>query len=152
SGYGPGQTLIGSVTVTTDSSGHAVILTSVPEGLTSAPKALPLGTLISATATNLSTGDTSEFSLDVASSAVIPPFSVTNANDSGPGSLRQAILNSNATPLAALSAPNRIVFNIPGTGPFPIHLTSALPTITNPVTIDGYSEPGTSVNLTITHD
>jgi hypothetical protein len=141
SGYGQGQTLIGSATVTTDSSGHAVIISAVPV-------ALPRGTLVSATATNLSTGDTSEFALDVASTGVIPPFSVTNANDSGPGSLRQAILDSNATPTAAPSIPNQITFAIPGSGPFPIHLTSALPTITNPVTIDGYSQAGSSVNKT----
>jgi hypothetical protein len=142
SGFGPGETLIGSVTVTTDSSGNAVILTPVAV-------ALPLGTLVSATATNLTTGDTSEFSLDITSTTVTLPFAVTNTNDSGAGSLRQAILDSNATATAAASIPNRIVFAIPGIGPFPIHLTSALPVITNPVAIDGYSEPGTSLNKTL---
>jgi hypothetical protein len=63
-------------------------------------------------------------------------FTVTNTNDSGPGSLRQAILDANARPGADM-----IVFNIPGTGPHPIRPRSQLPTITNSVTIDGTSEP-----------
>ena len=58
SGYGPGGTLLGSTTVTTDASGSASFTASNLG-------ALSLGSLISATATNLSTGDTSEFSLDL---------------------------------------------------------------------------------------
>jgi hypothetical protein len=143
SGYGQGQTLIGSVTVTTDASGNAVILTAVPT-------ALPVGTPVSATATNLSTGDTSEFSQDIATTLVVLPFTVTNTNDSGPGSLRQAILDANATPNAAPSIPDQIIFNIPGTGPFPIHLVTALPTITDPVDIEGYTEAGSHINKTLT--
>ena len=42
-----------------------------------------------------------------------------------------------------------IDFHIPGTGPFTISPTSALPTITHPVLIDGYSQPDSSPN---THD
>ncbi len=38
-------------------------------------------------------------------------FTVLNTNDSGPGSLRQAILDANATPGA-----DTIAFNIPGSG------------------------------------
>src|SRR4051794_12939534 len=41
---------------------------------------------------------------------------VTNANDSGPGSLRQAILSANAS----LNVPDTISFNITGAGPFTI--------------------------------
>jgi parallel beta-helix repeat protein len=62
-------------------------------------------------------------------------FVVTNANDAGAGSLRQAILNSNARHGA-----NTIVFRIKG--PTVIHLQSALPAITNTVTIDGSTERG----------
>jgi hypothetical protein len=39
-----------------------------------------------------------------------------------------------------------IAFNIPGAGVRTINLTSALPTITDPVTIDGYTQPGSSPN------
>jgi hypothetical protein len=42
-------------------------------------------------------------------------FTVTNINDSGSGSLRQAILDANAT-----SGADTIDFNIPGVGP-PYH-------------------------------
>jgi hypothetical protein len=62
-------------------------------------------------------------------------LTVTNTNDSGAGSLRQAILDANATDGASV-----IDFNISGTGVKTIRPTSALPTITEPVTIDGYTQ------------
>ncbi|HEY1598691.1 MAG TPA: right-handed parallel beta-helix repeat-containing protein, partial [Pirellulales bacterium] len=64
-------------------------------------------------------------------------FDVTNTNDSGPGSLRQAILDSNSSPNN-----NRIDFDIPGGGVHTITPLSTLPTITNSVTIDGTTQPG----------
>jgi photosystem II stability/assembly factor-like uncharacterized protein len=64
-------------------------------------------------------------------------FSVRNANDSGSGSLRQAILDSNST-----AGTNIIRFTI-GTGAQTIALLSALPAVqNNPLTIDGTSQPG----------
>src|SRR6516165_2495838 len=63
-------------------------------------------------------------------------FQVTSAADSGRGTLRQAILDSNGTP-----GPNAIGFAI-GSGAATIALQSALPTITQPVTIDGTTQPG----------
>jgi len=65
-------------------------------------------------------------------------FVVTTTADSGPGSLRQAILDSNA----AKGATNTIAFDIPGQGVQPIDLASPLPPITSPVSIDGTSQPG----------
>lgn len=66
-------------------------------------------------------------------------FVVTNANDSGPGSLRQAILNANNQAGADV-----ITFNIPGIGPFVITVASSLPALTDGagVTIDGTTQPG----------
>ena len=64
-------------------------------------------------------------------------FSVTNVNDSGIGSLRAAITNVNAT-----AGANTITFNLTGTPPFTINLSSALPTINNPVTIVGTNQLG----------
>jgi hypothetical protein len=52
-------------------------------------------------------------------------FSVTNTADSGAGSLRQAILDSNGNP-----GGNVIQFNIAGSGVHTIQPTSALPAIT----------------------
>ena len=63
---------------------------------------------------------------------------VTNTADSGPGSLRQAILDSNS----AVGGSNTIGFAIPGDGIRTIAPTSSLPSITNPVLIDGTSQPG----------
>ncbi|MGH3087081.1 MAG: Ig-like domain-containing protein, partial [Rubrobacteraceae bacterium] len=79
--------------------------------------------------------------LAFASPAWAADFTVTNTNDSGAGSLRQAILDANAT-----EAADTIKFNIPGEGVKTISPTSALPTISRPVTIDGYTQPGTSHN------
>ena len=63
-------------------------------------------------------------------------FTVINTNDAGPGSLRQAILDANAN-----AGPDAISFSI-ASGPQRIVLTSLLPTITDPVTIDGTTQPG----------
>ncbi len=71
--------------------------------------------------------------------AAAATFTVTNTEDSGAGSLRQAITEANA------SAGNTIAFAIPGTGPFVIKPASALPAITTAnTTINGCSEPGAS--------
>jgi Calx-beta domain len=65
-------------------------------------------------------------------------FLVTNVNDSGPGSLRQAILDANAN-----SGSDVINFNI--TGPsLRIQPLLGLPDITDPVVIDGSAQPGFS--------
>ena len=62
---------------------------------------------------------------------------VTNTNDSGPGSLRQAILDANAAP-----GLNTISFNIPVAGLHTISPMMALPMVTAPVIIDGTTQPG----------
>ena len=67
-------------------------------------------------------------------------FTVTNTNDSGTGSLRQAILDANSM------GGGTINFNIPGSGVHTISPLTALPTITQTVTIDGYTQPGSSAN------
>ena len=67
------------------------------------------------------------------------PYAVTNTNDSGSGSLRQAILNANAD-----AGTQTITFNIPGAGPHTIQQALELPNITDPVIIDGTSQPGYS--------
>ena len=68
-------------------------------------------------------------------------YTVTNTNDAGAGSLRQAILDANAT-----SGADDIAFAIPGDGVQTIVLSSPLPDIVDPVWIDGYSQPGASPN------
>ncbi len=72
--------------------------------------------------------------LDSASAAT---FTVTNVNDSGPGSLRQAILDSNDE----LTPPRLINFAI-GSGVQTISPLSQLPRISAPVTIDATTQPG----------
>jgi hypothetical protein len=235
SGYGEGQTLIGTTTVTTDASGNASFAATF-NGLV-----IPVGDAVSATATDPS-GNTSEFALDVDAFAgdaplqavedsyntdvnttltvaapgvqandfsVLGPFTsqlvsstshgtltfdsngsftyvpdkgytgtdsftyddtadgvisnvatvtisvnprtlyVTNTNDSGPGSLRQAMITANAS-----NAPgaDTIDFNIPGTGPFMISPASPLPIVSLPTIINGYSQPGAQSNSQSTGD
>jgi hypothetical protein len=63
-------------------------------------------------------------------------FFVTNVNDTGPGSLRQAILDANSNP-----GPDTIAFNIAGASRT-IKPVLSLPAITDTVTIDGTTQPG----------
>src|SRR5712691_9627068 len=79
--------------------------------------------------------------------ALLNTFVVTNTNNSGAGSLRQAILDANS-----LAGTDTISFNITGGGVHTINLTSALPTITEAVVIDGYTQPGASANTLATGD
>src|SRR5215467_12547037 len=65
---------------------------------------------------------------------------VTTTADNGTGSLREAILKSNAD-----GGGDKIVFNIAG-GVQKIELKSALPTITAQVTIDGYGQGDVTLN------
>lgn len=68
-------------------------------------------------------------------SALAADFTVTSTADSGPGTLRQALIDAAASP-----GTDNILFNI-SSSPAMITLNSAL-TISTPVVIDGYSQPG----------
>jgi len=75
-------------------------------------------------------------------------FIVNSTADPGTGvcddaecTLREAITAANAH-----AGTDTIAFNIPGAGPHTIRPTSTLPSITSPVTIDGYTQPGASAN------
>ena len=135
-GFGPGQTLLGTMETTpSDSKGHVDFTFTVPVDI-------PDGQFLSATATDPA-GNTSEFSLD----RVVGHLIVTTANDDGIGSLRQAITCANF-----MTGTDTITFDIPGPGVHTIDLASALPTITDPVIIDGYTQPGASPNTQSTGD
>ncbi|MDH5727130.1 MAG: DUF4347 domain-containing protein, partial [Nitrospira sp.] len=70
---------------------------------------------------------------------VLATYTVTNTNDAGAGSLRQAITNANAN-----GGTDTIVFNIPAalvSGAHTINVLSALPTITGAVIVNGATEP-----------
>src|SRR6476620_3505335 len=62
-------------------------------------------------------------------------LSVTNTNDSGPGSMRQAILSANGSPGSVIN------FNI-GNGVQTIIPITQLPSVTAAVIIDGSTQPG----------
>jgi hypothetical protein len=63
-------------------------------------------------------------------------YTVTSTNNSGSGTLRQAIQDANSS-----GGLDTIDFNISGPGPHTISLTSALNNITSPVVIDATTEP-----------
>jgi hypothetical protein len=136
SGAGEGEFYLGATSVTTDGGGNASFSVTLPVGLT--------GRYVSATATD-PYGNTSEFSPVVTAFSTLPPqtFTVINTNDSGPGSLRQAILNANA---AVTTGADQIHFAIPGAGPHLIAPVTALPPLADPVVIDGYTQSGASPN------
>ena len=79
----------------------------------------------------------------VAATAHAATYAVTNTNDAGAGSLRQAILSANATP-----GRDTIVFAIalaPGAVATIAPLTP-LPPISDEATLDGYSQSGSAMN------
>ena len=130
---GEGETFLGSASVSTDANGNATLpLFTAAAGL-----------IVTATATS-STNDTSEFSACVTVPLSPVTFTVTNTADSGPGSFRQAILDSNAG-----SSRDTIAFNIPGAGPHSIVLQTPLPIINDSVIIDGTTEPDYAVGAPV---
>ena len=131
--YGEGKAYLGWIPVTTDAQGDA------PFELTIGA-AVGVGQTITATATDAD-GNTSEFGIPLPVTLVEGTEVVTNTLDSGPGSLRQAMLNANAK-----AGRDTIAFNIPGTGVHTISPVSPLPAITDAAVIDGYTQPGSSVN------
>jgi len=73
--------------------------------------------------------------------SVLATYTVSNTNDSGAGSLRQAIIDANAS--ANSGGPDTITFNIGADGSQQtINLSSALDPISEAVTIDGFSQYG----------
>src|SRR5262249_32010120 len=121
----------------------------------SVPTVVATGDWVTATATLLAiapvTGATISETSQISSPpvAAISPFLVTSTADVATlpalGTLRFAIQFSNTHPSPSAAQPNTIEFEIPGTGLQTISLVATL-TITQPVVIDGYSQPGASVN------
>ena len=131
-GPGQGQSFVGATQITTGASGPTNLNISLPvSGAVSG--------YITATATRGTVAgapsSTSEFSACVglcgSGSSV-----VTNSNDSGVGSLRQAIVDA-----STCSTATTISFNIVA-GPTTIQPLSPLPPVPSNVTIDGRTQPG----------
>ena len=137
---GAGEAFLGATTQSTDGLGHLNFNLAVP--------ASGSGTNITATATDPS-GNTSAFSGCVPmSGAAASTFTVNTQADSTDGSctlalcsLRDAIVAANAAPGA-----DKIAFDIEPAALWTIKPTSQLPIVTDPVTIDGTTEPGTPPN------
>jgi len=75
-------------------------------------------------------------------------FTVSTNADSGSGSLRQAIMDANAMIVSGSTscAGHSIVFAIPGSGVHTIQPMLELPPLAIMITLDGYTQPGASVN------
>jgi hypothetical protein len=74
----------------------------------------------------------------LASSAAAATLTVTSTADSGAGTFHQAILDSNAS----VGVLDTIAFDIPGAGIHTIVVSTNLPDVTDPVIIDGTTQPG----------
>jgi CSLREA domain-containing protein len=137
SGYGEGQNYLGFVNVTTNASGDASVNTRLTASGT-------IGKFITSTATDPD-GNTSEFSACRQTYSTTPQnFTVNSNNDVNDGgcnaahcSLREAINASNLS----IGVKDTIRFRI-GTGVQTIQPTTTLPEITDPVIIDGTTQPG----------
>ena len=142
SGFGEGQQFLGTTNVTTDASGNAAFSLTLPVPA--------VGKFLTATATDPD-GNTSEFSPAFAAASTRPPLNyiVTTEIDIGPGSLRQALTDVATNPAAAN---NTIEFAIPGPGPHTLNIFSPLPVPAEPVTIDGFTQPGSASNTATNSD
>lgn len=139
SGFGEGETFLGRATTTTDASGNA-------NWTVSSSTVIAPNDAVTATATDPG-GSTSEFSSCLPTPADTATFTVNTVDDADDGScttyhcsLREAITQANAT--TNINGPDVIEFAITGSPPFVISPTSALPPITDPVEIDGTTQPG----------
>ena len=72
---------------------------------------------------------------------LLTTYTVTTADDDGPGSLRSAITLSNAS-----TGADEIRFAIPGDGVHTISPLSPLPGVTGPLVLDGSTQPGPAAN------
>jgi hypothetical protein len=117
---------------TTDNSGNYSFELIVGGNYTVTPSLLGFNFApASATFNSLSASQIANFA------ATRQTFVVTNTNNHGAGSLREAITNANAT-----IGTDTITFNIPGPGVKTINPLTALPEITDRVVIDATTQPG----------
>lgn len=155
--YGEGATFLGSVNISTNGSGAATFSTTISANVA-------VGTFITSTATETDSShaiyyQTSEFAKAIAAisstQASITVDSITDVSDGdttslstllvdrgadGVISLREAIIAANQTANGTTGV-DRIRFSITGSGPHTISVSSQLPSISDGVLIDGWSEP-----------
>ncbi|CAE7949138.1 unnamed protein product, partial [Symbiodinium sp. KB8] len=88
------------------------------------------------------TKNTAASNFTTSTAFTIDNFEVTNTNDTGAGSLRQAITDANSSSAEVVA----ITFNISGSGPWTITPATELPIINtvgnNGILLDGTSQPG----------
>lgn len=141
SGNGEGETLVGATSVVTGANGLAQFSVHLPVPVAT-------GKFVTATATDPE-GNTSEFSSVIAQDVVGPVVTVNTSDDDADGvcdavhcSLRDAIIVANANPVV-----QQIHFSIPVAGVPTIRPAHLLPSIRNPVVIDGTKQPAGKVEL-----
>ncbi len=139
-GYGEGDQYLGSVDVFP---GVGPVVVEFKTSIT--PATMPASPFVVSAIATSADGASSEFSNVVSAVEGGVARMVTNVADSGPGSLRQALLDAAANPGA-----DTVLFNIPDSGPHTIAPLSALPVLSGATIIDGYSQPGALHNTTAT--
>ncbi|MBV9495626.1 MAG: right-handed parallel beta-helix repeat-containing protein [Acidobacteria bacterium] len=97
SGYGEGQRFLGAKDVTTDANGHATFTASLPKNASPSE-------VITATATRLSTGDTSEFSACTAIAAGAPDARPSAAPSTGNAPLLVQFRSDGSTAPAGIAS------------------------------------------------
>ncbi len=132
SGFGEGRDLIAIITPSTSGSGfhfqYAIELDEVV--------AHPF--YVTATAQNMTTNETSEFSNALEVIPGGPELLVTNSNNSGPGSLRAAVDAANLQ-----AGPSTVVFDIANLTQIALQSSIA---ITDELIIDGFTQEGAQPN------
>jgi len=141
SGFGEGERHQYGTIITTDQSGKGV------DGFDFSISALT-GSYLTATARDLGSGNTSEFSPCVPAVARVLVVNSTADTDDGACTpfangctLREAINAANND-----SGVSTIRFGIAGTGVKTINVLSPLPSINTPAVVDGYTQTGSSAN------
>ena len=132
-GSGEGKNFVGAATITAGSSFSATIAAPVAANA-----------VATATTTSVVSGNTSAFSACKTASASASPLRVNTTTDSTDAegcnpshcSLREAVTAANTRP-----GTDEISFAISGVAPHVITLSGALPTLTQPASIDATSEP-----------
>ena len=133
---GSGPITVGATSSTSAGAFGMAPVFRVPGTLAAGTVAVQIGTTVNGIASALG----NPLNLTVAAGPGPGPgnYVVSNTDDAGAGTLRQAILDANAH----TGFQDMISFQVPGSGTHTIALTSALPTITDPVVIDGTTQPG----------
>jgi hypothetical protein len=154
-GFGQGRASLGFTSVTINDPSGVAAFNAIFQTMGSLENQVLTVTATDVTSivnTTIPQNDTSEFSpAFIIRNALVVTTTADDAFNPGAGSLRAAILFANMNKDPALP-PQTISFQLPGTGQQIIRLVAPLPMITDPVIINGFTQPRLDSNPTVTLD